>query len=350
MFYNAIFALTILFPVFSCFCMDNALTRPASKITGEHQAPEKMVFSLSIPKDTDQYFVPKVEKLKMPENSRALIINMCKELKREKSAVVMNSNSVDSDHVLKNEIVSLTQENNNLKKECLEIKEGNTELSKKIEQERKNIAKNDTEISQEIFELQRQKSVLEKALLIKKIEQEIQAQESNKKKIAPAHQTKAIKPITTRQQPNSSAPITIKDYRFAVKTLMEQHKSKEQSDLFYKLIDICTDISHNRLKNNPDAGPYLNCKNHVLLGTVNYNFRYIYYPCTRKISILRATFSQLLTDTNKFMEEEKICSNACSCYKSKKLKFESISEDSSTDCSSHSSDIDTSSDHDLMPD
>lgn len=131
---------------------------------------------------------------------------------------------------------------------------------------------------------------------------------------------------------------------------MQEHKSKEQSDLFHKLWIICTDINYQKLSNNYDAGPYLNRKNHVLFGTVNSNFRYIYYPCTRKISILREAFSQLLTDIGKFMEKEKICSNTCAYYKSKNPELESISEDSSTDYSSHSSDMDTSSDHELMSD
>lgn len=171
------------------------------------------------------------------------------------------------------------------------------------------------------------------------MELEKKLQEMSPKKIVPAEQTKKIKPIATRQQPNSSAPITPKDSRFAIKTLMQQHKSKEQWDLFDKLIEICNDINHRRLEKDIVTGPYLQRKHHVLFGTINHNFRYIYYPCTRKISIHRTPFNELLANISKFMEKEKTCSNACRTY------YES--EESSRDHSSHSSDMDTSSDHDI---
>lgn len=311
MFYNIIFALAMIFPVFSCYTMDQALINPAPKPSSEKQGSETIVFPLPIPKEVDRYFVPKVEKLKIPERSRTLIVEMCN---RET-------------------------------------------LSKKVDAQKKEnteIAKNNTKKSPEIFELRRQKAELEKTIAIKKIEHEKKIQELNQKKIA-AEQAKTNKLVIVKQKSNSSAPLTMKDYRFALKTLMEQHRSKEPWDLFDKLINICTDINHGKLNNNMITGPYFNRKNHVLFEEITPNFRYIYYPCTRKITILRKSFNELLADINKFIDQEKICSNNCTHYKSKKPvlkrtpepKFESISEDSQSDYSSHSSDMDTSSDHEI---
>lgn len=345
MFYNIIAALTMLFSTFSSY--SSQITAAKFKTQkASPKAPEEIAPSIPTTERMSPYF-PRT-KLQFPEDSRLLIVKKCNEIRENKPEIKHSNIPAQCDFLRKqrailedeNTIAFLTKENAELRRNNLEIEAQSTELAKKIKEKTESeTAKNNTKKTQEIFELQRQKAELEKAILIKKTEQEKKIEELKRKKIA-----------TAKKGPDSSAPITIKDCRFALKTLMEQHRTKEQSDLFHKLWIICTDINHQKLKSNSDVGPCLNRKNHVLLGTVNYNFRYIYYPCTRKISILRAAFSQLLTDTDKFMEKEKICSNACTYYKSKKPEFESISEDSSTDCSSHSSEMDTSSDHDLMPD
>lgn len=309
MFYTAITATIMLFCNFSCYCMDTKRPEPKKyhlKPVDEENASEIIIFPTPLTKELKEvshYFAPRTKKLQIPAKSRALIIQKCNEIKQSKAATKNNIALKILDH----DIAAMTQENAELRQKHLELEAQKAELAKKIEEEHK-----------------RQDEIRKRI---------VQAR-------AEAAQTKAAKPTPAHHKPyQKNTPVTLTEHRSAIKILMSTYKSRELRFLFNELSDVCYQLNHDHMEDNMQTGPCLNLIHHVLLGTVNLKYRYIYYPCTRKIAIHKEHFHELLNNISSFIKKEVTCGDDCTYYIPKYNPSSSSSEDNSIQHSLHSSDM-----------
>lgn len=315
--HNALSLLTILFSHFSSYNMDMIPDcRPLPKkyfLKTDDQMSEPVGFAIEIPQEISHYFVPREEKLKMTPEAFTRITTISKEEKRKKDELALRS-----------------QENIQLKQKKLELDIQNAELEKKIAQVERELQQR-----KEYLEKKRQAELKEKEI-DDKIFQMLQMQLSQKDK-------KITAEIAASQKSKTLLPITFKDRRFALCTLMKIHEVDSQNDLFDDLYDICDGLSDDLSENNFLEGPYFDAVNHVLFGTIDNKYTYTYYPCTGKISIHRASFAELFKNITSYLKEGIVCSKDCTYYHSKK----NLSCQDAKSHSSHSSDMDTSSDGEL---
>jgi hypothetical protein len=238
-------------------------------------------------------------------------------------------------------LYSLAQENK-LKQEHLLIDAQNAELEKEI-------AHIEQEIEQQNILLEKKQRAklgakLEEKRIDEKIKNLLQMQLSQKKENTVASQKSSTA--------NEANPVSLKEHRLALSALIKTHKidprnTHSQRILIDTLYDISTNLYKKPSKNNADYGPYFDLVNHVLFGQINSKFTYIYSPCQDKISIHKANFTEVLQNITLHIKQEMVCSKDCQYYAPKKNLNGSSSEEDTTSNSSHSSDMDTSSDGQL---